>query len=166
MNINDILLAQNIRRWTIVSTIQSQSLAEHSFNVCMIARCICEEADVDDVNVIKYALDHDLDEVHSGDIPSPAKERMGIKDLYNGKSRDLCNHGERAIVKAADLIDALLFIKYNSHDRHGKQVYDHMNKKYDLFMEDLHQIFPLVANAVENVYAMLEYGQFDVEQRS
>ena len=59
MNINDILLAQNIARWTIVSTIQKQSLAEHLFNVTMIARNIATEANMPDDKIIKYALDHD-----------------------------------------------------------------------------------------------------------
>lgn len=165
MNINDLLLAQNIKRWTIVSTIHDQSLAEHSFNVCMIARCICTEADIDDTKVIKYALDHDLDEIKTGDIPSPAKARMGIKNEYKGKSKDDCNNEELAIVKAADLLDALLFIKYNNHDRHGKQVQGYMEKKWYDFMEETHFLMPAVGAAIENVYSMLEFGTFDVEQR-
>jgi hypothetical protein len=166
MNINDILLAQNIKRWTIVSTIQKQSLAEHLFNVAMIARDICVEADIDDTNVVKYALDHDLDEIMTGDIPSPAKARLNIKDDYNGKSKARCAPTELLIVKAADLIDAYLFIKHNHHDRHGKQVFRYMEDKLESFMSDIREVEPWLGNAIDNTMAMLEFGQFDVEQRN
>ena len=64
----------------------------------MIARDIAVEADMDDYMIVKYALDHDLDEIMTGDIPSPAKERMNIKTDYNGKSREQCNEKEKIIV--------------------------------------------------------------------
>ena len=165
MNINDILLAQNIKRWTIVSTTQDQSLAEHLFNVTMIARRIAAEAGIPDERIIKYALDHDLDEVMTGDIPSPAKERMLIPDDYKGKSRELCDCGEAIVVKAADLIDAYLFIKHNHHDRHGATVYKSMQGKLDAFLLSLAIDYPTINEAVENTLSMLEFGQYDVEQR-
>lgn len=166
MNINDILLAQNIHRWTIVSTIRTQSLAEHSFNVCMIARDIAVEADMDDTNIVKYALDHDLDEIMTGDIPSPAKERLGIKTDYNGKSYARCTPEERCIVKAADLIDAYLFIKHNCHDRHGKQVYRYMENKLHKFISEAHTRWPTIGEAIDNTLSMLEFGTFGIEDRT
>ncbi len=166
MNINDILLAQNIKRWTIVSTIHEQSLAEHLFNVTMIARNICVEAGMDDTNVIKYGLDHDLDEIETGDIPSPAKNRMEITTIYRGKSWKLCSPVERAIVKAADLIDAYIFIKYNSHDRHGNQVYKYTEEKLNSYMSWLLDEYPTISEAVANTMSMLDFGKFDIEDRS
>ena len=165
MNINDILLAQNIKRWTIVSTIREQSLAEHLFNVAMIARDIAVEAGMDDRNIVKYALDHDLDEIMTGDIPSPAKERLRIRADYNGKSQDRCSEEEKVVVKAADLIDAYLFIKHNHHDRHGKKVYGYMDRKLQDFIDGVTATFPTIGEAIENTMAMLEFGQYDVEQR-
>lgn len=165
MNINDILLAQNIKRWTIVATKTDQSLAEHLFNVTMIARAICAEAEMDDSKVTKYALDHDLDEIMTGDIPSPAKERLGMKSIYEGKSGIFCTAEERAIVKAADLIDAVLFIKYNHFDRHGRHVMNYTRNKLDKYMAILHIDMPVVYNAVENTIAMLEFGVYDAEVR-
>lgn len=165
MNINDILLAQNIKRWTIVSTIQEQSLAEHLFNVTMIARDIAVEAGMDDTNIVKYALDHDLDEIMTGDIPSPAKERLGITGGYKGKSQTRCTEEEKVVVKAADLIDAYLFIKHNAHDRHGSQVARYMDDKLYDFIAGVQKTMPTVGEAIENTMAMLEFGVFDVEQR-
>jgi 5'-deoxynucleotidase YfbR-like HD superfamily hydrolase len=173
MNINDILLAQNIKRWTIVSTMTDQSLAEHSFNVAMIARAIAAEAEMNDINIIKYALDHDLDEVMTGDIPSPAKTRMGMSTMasgktdlfYRGKSAAKCNEAEAKIVVAADLIDSYLFIKHNKIGRHAEQVYKYTRHKFEMWMEALHKTHPTVYGAVENTLAMLEFGKFDTEIR-
>lgn len=165
MNINDILLAQNIHRWTIVSTIQQQSLAEHTFNVMAIARDICVEADMDDTNVMKYAFDHDLDEIETGDIPSPAKVRYHMTHVYNGKNKEACSPEELAIVKAADLLDALVFIKANAHDRHGYEVYQNMEGVWGNFIDKLQEDFPRIGDAVNNTYSMIWYGKFEVERR-
>ena len=164
LTINDILLAQNIRRWTIVATKTDQSLAEHTFNVTMIARAICAEADINDNNVIKYALDHDLDEILTGDIPSPAKRRLGLTDAYQGKNGNISDV-EYSIVKIADLIDATLFIKYNAYDRHGKVVANYTAKKLDQFISKVEMHYPDVANAAENVLAMIEHGKYETEVR-
>ncbi len=163
LTINDILLAQNIHRWTIVATKTDQSLAEHTFNVVMIARAIASEAEVPDANIIKYALDHDLDEIFTGDIPSPAKKRMDIKTEYNGKNWEYLSEVERIIVKMADLMDALLFIKYNHLDRHGKAVYERMRVTVDEYLEGMEKYYPHVHGAVENVIAMIEFGKYEVE---
>ena len=165
MNINDILLAQNIARWTIVSTIQKQSLAEHLFNVTMIARNIATEANMPDDKIIKYALDHDLDEIMTGAIPSPAKERMNLGSDYSGKSKQQCSEEEMIVVKAADLIDAWLFIKYNSHDRHGRQVRKYMERKINNFLESVRGSHPTLYEAIENSISMLEHGKFEIEER-
>ena len=164
MQINDILLAQNVRRWTIVATRSSQSVAEHSFNVAMIARGIAAEMNIDDTNITKFALDHDLDEIMTGDIPSPAKERMNIPSIYLGNSMEKCNDMEKLIVKAADLIDAYLFIKHNAYDRHGSVVYTNTEKRYDEMMEKIETIDSILSEAIHNIMAQLEFGKFDCEQ--
>ena len=73
MEINEIMLAQQVGRWNIVRATKNQSVAEHMYNVCMIARAICSRLKIDDTMVMKAALEHDLDEVFTGDIPHPAK---------------------------------------------------------------------------------------------
>jgi hypothetical protein len=163
MQINDILLAQNIHRWTIVATTREQSLAEHLFNVTMIARDIACELDIDDSNVIKYALDHDLDEIMTGDIPSPAKSRMGIKDIYDGKGRGQCNEIERLVVKAADLIDSYQFIKHHRIGHHGDVVYMHVCNKFEEWLRELKRNHPVVEGAVSNTVAMIEFGKYETE---
>lgn len=163
MDLNDILLAQSIKRWTIVATINEQSLAEHHFNVVMIARCIAAEAGIPDHNIIKYALDHDLDEIMTGDIPSPAKARMGMVDVYAGKSKIRCTYREQLIVKSADLIDAYTFIKANRIGRHGEVVYNHTCQKFEEWMKEMQESDPSIYNAVENTIAIIEFAKYESE---
>lgn len=135
LNIQDILRASDIIRWSTVRTIRKQSLAEHTFNVVMITRSICKLCGVDDAIAIKIALEHDLGEIMTGDIVSPTKARMreygfdpnSVEPRGKNHSRDtvLGNAGTEvslhAIVKAADYIEALWFIRENAYGRYAEE---------------------------------------------
>ncbi len=127
LSIQDILRAQGLVRWTIVETTKKQSLAEHSFNVAMIARAMCKALGIPDEKVIKAALEHDLDEIHTGDIPTPTKQRMiGFGFDPDTMLSGAKNKGQDAevdqIVAMADIIEAAWFISEYYADRHGKVV--------------------------------------------
>ena len=89
---------------------------------------------------------------------------MNLKDEYRGQSKQHLTPGEQAIVKAADLIDAYLFIKHNHHDRHGAQVFRHMERKLNAYLARTKLKYPTIGEAIENTMSMLEFGRFDVEQ--
>lgn len=150
LNIQDILRAQNVQRWNIVQTANKQSLAEHTFNVTMIARALCVEMKVNDTLVIKMALEHDLDEVKTGDIPAPAKRNLNISppeefSYYKDKSYPM----ENGIVKMADMIESLWFIKENAVGRHAKVVADNMEMAYNSFLNDAPKELTLAAITVK-----------------
>lgn len=166
MKILDILLASNIKRFAIVKTIHEQSVAEHSFNVCMIARAICKYAGIeDDSRVIKYALDHDLDEVFTGDLPTPAKKRLRIVGDYKGKSYVQLDNRERCIVKLADQIDGIHFIVDNQVGRHGAIVAEDLVARYEEFCENWRVTFPEVIAAAGEVVDQLTAGEYEVEKK-
>lgn len=125
--IQDILRASHTKRWTIARTAVNQSLAEHTFNVVMIARAIAKEACIDDSKVIKYALEHDLDEILTGDMPTPAKDRLDMHFPSGGKNS--IDSAEYAIVKASDIIEALWFITEAGVGRHSDQIKKYLEEK-------------------------------------
>lgn len=135
--IQDILRAGHTKRWNIVNTTREQTVAEHLFNVAMIARTIQEHLGYEyhrDL-LLDWALIHDIPEVVCGDPPSPTKKRMkmmgfDIEDLYDSIDPTYKEVKETAqtvdivydIVKIADLLDAYYFLYENGVGRHAKQV--------------------------------------------
>lgn len=129
----ELRTASIVPRWSIVWTLNKDYVSNHSFFVTMyavsIARLIEWKGRLD--FLMYEALTHDLDETVTGDIVSPVKREIVDKaraddyvtqqldcrmpfifDIYE----DLCgDHGEQLddvtkIVKAADRLDALLFL--------------------------------------------------------
>lgn len=135
LTLNEILRASHVHRWNIVATSRDQSVAEHSFNVCMIARHMCKKMDIDDTNITKAALEHDLDEVIFGDIPSPMKAKLlrdgvDINSYVGNKMRELTDQ-EEAILKTADLLDAALFLRDHAVGKHAYNVLIEVKDRLD-----------------------------------
>lgn len=127
MGIQNLLRAQSVKRWTIVQTVKDQSLAEHTFNVTMIARAICKELRHDDAEVTKAALAHDLDEIFTGDIPTPfktaAREKgVELNDIYEKVTNRKLSDLDSRIVKIADIVEAYWFIREFGVGRHANEV--------------------------------------------
>ncbi len=60
--------AQNVARWHTVRTLGRQNLAEHSYEVALICARVGAPA-----FLIQRALEHDLGEEATGDVPAPFK---------------------------------------------------------------------------------------------
>lgn len=83
-NIGEYDLSE-IKRWNGVRTIKSESVAEHTFQVCLISRLISEELIEDNdslkLKIATKALLHDYDETFTGDIPHPLKHKSSNSDV-------------------------------------------------------------------------------------
>ncbi len=160
LNIQDILRAEDIKRWTIIKHTGQQSLAEHTFNVVAISRDICRRMSMPDMDVMKYAFDHDLDEILTGDIPTPAKESLKLPDCYNGGSKESCTSAGVAIVNLADIIEALRFINVHGLGRLSAQVMDgliiRLNQKIALYSTAI----PGLEKAIGELIDDIEHGEF------
>lgn len=136
MKINDILRATGVTRWHIVRTVRPQSLAEHTFDVTMIARAIAKIAGYDDYEIIKAALLHDLDEIITGDIPTPTKERarangFEINELYKSVTGREISPDEALIVHLADKMADLYWLWMYALGPHSNRVYETMAETYN-----------------------------------
>lgn len=112
-----------VKRWGILHTIRQQSVAEHSFNVAILAdRIAVHWFGIDDpgtlYNINRYALRHDRPEALSGDIPSIVKDLFDEDELearYMDLIPDLAQwrsaEGIKFIVKLADRIEAEIFLR-------------------------------------------------------
>ena len=142
MNIQDIYRAHHIDRWQIVNVTRHQSLAEHSFNVAMIAlelnKRIGHEAFKDEYvsDLLLWSLYHDLPEIATGDIASPLKALIKAKDpeliervesamssTYSKLKEKFKGSYAGAIVKLADLIDGIRYLELykNPNCRHARE---------------------------------------------
>ncbi len=160
LNIQDILRAEDVKRWTIVNVTRPQSLAEHTFNVIAISRDLCSRLGIGDIQVMKYAFDHDLDEILTGDIPTPAKEMMKIRDCYVGKSREACSALDIAIVKVSDVIEAIRYVNINGLGRHSSQVVDYLVDKLNTKIHLSSIVHPNFERCVGELINDIENGEF------
>jgi 5'-deoxynucleotidase len=136
ITIADLPRAAEVTRWHIVRTKKEQSVAEHSFLVAVLALEIAEQLDVSEEichDVVKYALFHDIAECLTGDIPSPMKSILGegLAVIEQKVMRNYMRHVAvcdltKAIVKAADIAEAIKFLMINKDSGHADSVYQSM----------------------------------------
>jgi 5'-deoxynucleotidase YfbR-like HD superfamily hydrolase len=115
----DLRLAR-VERWAIIHTIQTQSVAEHCYNVALIAdRLAVHCLGITDpgtlYNINRWALRHDKLEATTGDVPTIVKDCLDestLTDRYSDFVTDGGNYEQRVrnIVKIADRLDAILFL--------------------------------------------------------
>lgn len=106
------------KRFHTVETIKTQNIAEHSFGVAWLCEWLTNGGASKEL--IMAALEHDLAEQVTGDIPAPAKRQLGIRDLIGKREEtilrnnglryaDGLNTQEISVLKMADAIDGMVF---------------------------------------------------------
>ena len=118
--IDKLMDCHHVKRWTLVGTTETSTVASHSFNVAMIALAIRKHmfntAHIDKGQLAFYALMHDVDEAETGDIPTPTKTALRAKgvepnDLFETQGSIPNPPPEyEVIIKLADLIENYIFI--------------------------------------------------------
>lgn len=145
LTLADVLRSSDVNRWQIVRTSRHQSVAEHTFNVMLIALDIADSMGIEDQpSIMKCALMHDLPEVLTGDVATPTKRVLDIGDRleqiealisYRGiKTQD---YGDliRHIVKMADLVEAAHFLHHFGIGPHAQSVLDQITGRLNKFPE-------------------------------
>lgn len=161
-SLQDKMRAGHVKRWQIVRVAREQNIAEHMYRVHLIVAEICERMGVSDhrqSNAVRWALMHDLPEVITGDIATPTKQAMRLaipgkdplrnvelsldtdyRELYlNLKSYDPI---ALAIVKAADMIEAVDFLVTEAVGPHSVEVLVGIRKNLIAFINECQTKYP------------------------
>lgn len=114
---NRLRQAGYVKRYHTIPTIGNQSVAEHSFHVCMILLDLLQ-GEVSN-ELLKAALYHDLPEIETGDIPATTKwrckeigEQLNVLESLFENSHGLktvLTHSERQALKFADMYELVLY---------------------------------------------------------
>lgn len=125
-----------MKRYPICFTNRDQSVAEHSFGVLVIALELIKHVpyDIEYVSAVTtYAIDHDIDEVFTGDIPSGFKKMLRTQcpsvipfiDSINDVPNDI-----KAVVKLADYLEALYFLREFGGSRFARAVENDIKRNF------------------------------------
>ncbi|QQM14851.1 hypothetical protein [Stenotrophomonas phage BUCT555] len=135
MTIHHLLRLMQVKRYGIFHMNRDQSVAEHSFNVAMIAlELIADEDELGlQTEVMTYALFHDMDEVLSGDIPSPFKRKLRTQcpeviPVLDGHPK--VSDKVRNIVKLADMLEAIHYCREFGGSRASDEVLEDVLMKF------------------------------------
>lgn len=134
----ELARASHIKRWHIVNTAKEQNLAEHHYNVTVIALALWKHIVGEPASAafMGACLFHDVAEIRYGDIPTPGKRflkeyyQVDLGDLDSELVPDIpytlgvIGQVECDIIKLADLIEAAWWIKENGLGHHASVVAD------------------------------------------
>lgn len=163
---DEMMRTGHVTRWQIVRTARQQTIAEHMYRTWVITVQLCKLMAIDQDTAASanvWALYHDVPEVLTGDIATPAKEAMrralpqddpirnielAMSDTYRQAWEDSkissMPWGITAyeIVKLADLIEAKCFLGCEMVGNHAKAVYDGMCTSVDNKIIELGAKYP------------------------
>ena len=154
MKINDLYRGTEVMRWHIVKTHQKQSIAEHSWMVAILSGELANilHPTVSTISrrgaLLQYALFHDVDEIITGDIPSPFKKLITMDPQHQknimGQYSYVLEVPEplKDIVKLADIAEAYKFIMVNANSAHADIVQHKLNNMYDSKLAELKEKYP------------------------
>ncbi len=117
--ISMILRGGAVKRYHTVRTIATETVAEHSFLVAWCATVLsCGKPSA---SLLLACLQHDITEAETGDMPSPTKREMGIKEQFSEHEVKVLHRNdhvdasgeltdtERRTLKLADICAGMLF---------------------------------------------------------
>lgn len=139
-----VLKGGRVARFHTAPTIKCETVAEHSYLVAWLATLIIGEPRAE---LLLAALAHDLPEYVTGDMPSPAKKAMGVKDAFTRVERNLyaaagmpdyesmLTPQELEVLKFSDNLAGYLKCKYEAEM--GNTLLKEMADRYHEYLYDM-----------------------------
>jgi hypothetical protein len=158
-----------VKRWGIVHTLQTQSVAEHAFNVTRISDKIAFQwFGITDAWVLleinRHAQHHDDIEAVMGDIPSMIKDCIDEAELRH-RYRDIIpmidppkNPITIKVVKMADILEAIIFLnlELSLGNRSVYRILEHHDDRLRTFMVDNN--LPYWGHYIDMIQGMFKDG--------
>ena len=121
-----IMRLSAVKRWHMIETRRTQTLAEHTANVALLGWYIAYRSPDAFFNPAALAiagLTHDLDEAFTGDLPTPTKSALGKQSLAEFAYSTLPKVFQQdllprtaLLLKLCDLADGIRFVRSNGVD--------------------------------------------------
>ncbi len=158
-----ILAGAAVKRFHTIHTIHSQNIAEHSWGVAWLCYLLTDEQPR--AELLIAAMEHDLPEHVTGDMPAPAKRSMNLHKLFKEAEeeamacagfadRELTDE-ELKVLKFADTVDLMLFCirDMSMGSLHTKPVY----KNCLLYVEELRPYTDKMSEMLTIIGVMYEH---------
>ena len=133
----EIRKAGAVKRYHTSATIRTQDIAAHSWHVAQIIIYIYPQARAD---LLKAALDHDIGELYTGDIPAPFKwdnpelatqiKSVEATYVHTIGSGVVLSEVEQQVLDFADMLDCLLWCneELRMGNTHVQEIYNNAKK--------------------------------------
>jgi len=133
-SVAEYLRLSHVKRWSIVKTADTQTVAEHSWRVCAIFvkwAPLIGLAEQEIADGLMYGLFHDVHEVRTGDMPTPTKspELKALLTSYEEQIAPEVTEMERKLtlkakdlLRFADTVEAILYLRVNGLGKHSQDV--------------------------------------------
>lgn len=172
--IDKLMDCQHVKRWTLINTTATSTVASHSFNVAMIALAIRKKMyntlHFSSHEVAFYALMHDIDEAETGDMPTPTKiaiRNKGVEPNALFETQRLAPKPPPVIaeiIKLADLIDNFVFIYDHGTGTRGRMAVAEVRGRLDAALDEASPDAGPAARWVLD-YILERKSDTDVEER-
>ena len=140
---------KNIVRYNTRPKITTESVAEHSFFVSVIALELCDEYQIDDAikqQILIKAMLHDMPEIEINDITYDAKERLKLRPYLKKYENDyddrrfpkyskLMKNNKGLVQAIVDLADAYSVLQYVIYEKELGNISNEMQVIYDTTMD-------------------------------
>jgi 5'-deoxynucleotidase YfbR-like HD superfamily hydrolase len=166
-NLEVVMRLQAVKRWHMIEATRTQTLAEHTANVALLAWLIAHTSPgvlFSAPTILLNAMVHDLAESFLGDIPTHSKPLIGKEAIKAAEDQvlpqvfalQIARPGspEHRLLKLCDLADGIRFIRVHGVDITARHAQQGLEKQLELRLTEAAAEWPDAAfrHVYKNIY--------------